>query len=149
MKRGVLQLALLLVLIGFISIWNGCSKQKTDLRQVYTTVVPGAASSEDLAARFKKAHATRDVDAAMRLFYWSSSGDAERQRFWWGLLSTMFKTPPDSIVVAPLQDGPAVGAHLTVLGGLIVTTNKTVYDLLIGKDENGFYIVPPSWPQGK
>jgi hypothetical protein len=127
----------------------GCGKSNTPPR-VYTVATKGAASVGDLVDQFKKAYTAHDADAAMQMFYWRSADD---QDFWWVSLNEDFTIPFDAIDVIPPQ-GKKESVHpppktaLPVVSRLRITTKKTPTSdrevtLLIGKNENGFYFVPP------
>ncbi len=142
----VLTVAALLILL-----LPSCSRKPSPPPKVYTSAAKGADSIDSLGERFKKAYADHDANAAMQLFYWQpgDNNGIECQRFWWELLNKMFATPADALKpLAPVPD-PITRTTLPVVGQIQITTNKTNYDLLIGKNENGFYITPPLWPQPK
>ena len=151
MKHKHTYLALLLSAATLLTFLAGCSKKPPMPPRVYTTAPTGASDINTLAERFKKASATHDADAAMQMFVWQPADKAglECQRFWWGLLSKICVTPPEAIELLPPQTGSDAKTALPVIGLLRVTSNKTNYDLLIGKNENGFYITPPLWPETK
>jgi hypothetical protein len=149
MKYKHTALALFLTVTTLVMLLAGCSKKPPMPPHVYTTAATGASDITNLADRFKQAYAAHDADAAMQLFYWQPADTAglECQRFWWGLLTKIFATPADSIEILPPRSDAKTG--LPVVNVLLVKTNKTNYDLLIGKDEKGFYITPPLWPETK
>lgn len=142
-------LALLLSAATLVTILSGCSKKPTMPPHVYTSAPTGANDINSLAEHLKKASATHDADAVMQMFYWQPADNAglECQRFWWNSLNKMFATPPEAIKILPPRSDAKTA--LEVVGVILVTSNKTSYELLIGKNENGFYITPPLWPETK
>ena len=130
-------------------MFSGCSKPNTPPR-AYTAAPKGAASVEELVDNFKKAHAARDADAAMQMFYWQTT---DYQDFWWVSLSELVESPYDDIeVISPQADKESVHpppkTTLPVVARLRITTNTTPTSrseqvLLIGENENGFYFTPP------
>ena len=100
-----------------------------------------------IADQFKKAYTARDADAAMGLFFWQS---AKSQDWWWHSLNKLFATPLDAIEVLAPDPAKDPKTALPIVGRLRITTKKTptsetTRDLLIGKNENGYYISPPLW----
>jgi hypothetical protein len=129
----------------------GCSRT-TPPPPVYTATPTGAGSAEMLVDDFKKAYAAGDTDAAMRLFYWSSADAEGTQRFWLRLFPEMFAVSYESmeLVSPPGAHNSANGATKTALPivaqlRIVRTTStfRTEQDLMIGKNDHGFYFVPP------
>ncbi len=132
---------------------SGCGKSRTPPR-VYTAATTGSSSVENLVDDFKKAYAAHDADAAMQMFFWQSADD---QYFWWVELNDIFASPYDAIAVVPPQaesesEHPPPTTTLPVVARMHITTNTTktstgsteeIHTLLIGKNERGFYFVPP------
>lgn len=139
----ILGLAVLLLPIA------GCTKKPSKPSQVYTTADVGGKDSDELIERFRKAHASRDVDAAMRLFYWHTGESPDRQEFWWHMLNEIFATPAEKNETVAPSSKSDTKTDFPSGGRFIVTTKKKQYDLLIGKNEQGFYFLPPVWPANK
>ena len=149
MKYNSYRLALALGLAVFLLPIAGCTKKPLKPPQVYTTAENGAKDSNELIERFKTAYAARDADAAMRLFYWHAGEPPMQQEAWWDLLSEMFATPAKTTETAAPNPGKEK-TDFAVVGRFIVTTSAKQYDsLLIGKNEHGFYFMPPLWPDSK
>ena len=149
MNFNTYRLPLILGLAAFLLPMAGCTKKPSKPPQVYTTAENGAKDSNELIERFKTAYAARDADAAMRLFYWHAGESPKRQESWWDLLNEMFATPAKTTETAAPNASKAQ-TDFPVVGRFTVTTSNKQYDaLLIGKNEHGFYFMPPLWPDSK
>lgn len=146
-----IHLLILTLAASLLVLFPACSRKPSPPPKVYVPAVAGASDIQNLTERLKKAYAAHDANAAMELFYWQPADSAglECQGFWWHLLNKIFTTPSDSLKSLAPDPGDLTKTTLPVVGRINITTSKTSYDLLIGKNENGYYLTPPLWPQPK